>query len=173
MGYDLKAVVADGGLLTAAAAEPASARIVPLGRGLGLVPVTPVLLAALDEGAGPPVHGFWTLTAGLERLLAEWSRSGAVAFLESEYFGGTGEENTAVWRAGRIVLGPLHLREDEAVPDEGTPVRRALRELGVTADADRDEFTVAGLDAHRSTECWAARPADPGHSRGSADTGAV
>lgn len=156
MGYDLKAVVADAGLLTAAAAELPSARIAPLRQGLALLPVDRVLPAALDGAPGPPPHGFWTLTAGLQRLLAEWSKGGTVAFLESEYFAGAGEENTAVWRAGSIVLGPLHLRDDDAVPAEGTPVRRALHELGITADADQDEFTAAGLDAHRTTEDWSA-----------------
>ncbi|MDA2802972.1 hypothetical protein [Nocardiopsis suaedae] len=174
MAYDLKAVVADTGLLAAAAAELPSARIAPLRRGLALIPMTRTLLTALGEESDPPLPGFWTLTAGLERLLTEWSEGGAVAFLESEYFGGTGEENAAVWRAGGLALGPLHLWEGEEVPDEGTPVRRALRELGVTADAERDEFTVAGLDAHRGIEGRAAPDAaDPPHSPGSANTPAV
>ncbi|MFE4720491.1 hypothetical protein ACFRLW_29550, partial [Streptomyces sp. NPDC056728] len=97
---------------------------------------------------------FWSLPAGFDRVLAEWSKEGPVAYAESEYFGGVGEENVAVWRDGRLALGPLHLLEGESPPAEGTPVCRALRALGVLAGERDDEFASAGLGEHRDTEEW-------------------
>lgn len=65
-----------------------------------------------------------------------------------------GEENAAVWRAGRLALGPLHLTEGEPAPAEGTPICRALRELGIHAGELDDEFTVVGLGEHRDDDGW-------------------
>ncbi|MEW2134396.1 hypothetical protein [Streptomyces sp. NPDC005435] len=57
---------------------------------------------------------------------------------------------------GTVVLGPLHLDEDEPFPAGGTPVSRALRHLGVVARAGQDEFEAAGLGRRRSSEDWLA-----------------
>ncbi|MYY83913.1 MULTISPECIES: hypothetical protein [unclassified Streptomyces] len=51
-------------------------------------------------------------------------------------------------RTGRTV------HEDDVAPAEGTPVCRALRELGIIASGTEDEFTIAGLGGHRDTEGW-------------------
>ncbi|MFI2435226.1 hypothetical protein [Streptomyces sp. NPDC018693] len=154
MSYDLKAVVADSELLTAVTAELPSARITRLRHGLTLMPVTDALLTVLGVESQVRRVGFWNLTAELDQRLAEWSKGGPVAYVESEYFGGVGEENAVVWRDGSVVLGPLHLLENETAPVEGTPVCRALRELGITASGAQDEFTIVGLGDHRDTEDW-------------------
>ncbi|MFC4463849.1 hypothetical protein ACFPH6_04570 [Streptomyces xiangluensis] len=154
MSYDLKAVVAGSGLLTAVTAELPSARIARLRHGLALIPMTDALLVAPGEGSQIRRTGFWNLTAAFDQLLAEWSKTGPVAYVEAEYFGGVGEENAAVWRDGSVVLGPLHLLEGETAPVEGTPICRVLRELGVTAGAAQDEFTIVGLGDHRDGEGW-------------------
>ncbi|MFF8659311.1 hypothetical protein [Streptomyces huasconensis] len=67
---------------------------------------------------------------------------------------GQQRQTLAVWRDGHLTLGPLHLLEGELTPDEGTPVCRALRELGAVAGARGDEFTSVGLGEHRWTEKW-------------------
>ncbi|MFI7320402.1 hypothetical protein [Streptomyces venezuelae] len=163
MSYDLKAVIAHTELLTTVTAPLPHAKVTRLRHGLSLMPVTEALLNTL----APKPHGlrtahtvrtvrtgFWSLTTGLAQHLAGWSAGGAMAYVESEYWAGVGEENAVVWRAGSVVLSPLHLREDEAAPAEGTPVCRVLRELGITAVGIEDEFTIAGLGDHRDTEGW-------------------
>uniref|UniRef100_UPI003BAD2DF7 hypothetical protein n=1 Tax=Streptomyces sp. NBC_01001 TaxID=2903713 RepID=UPI003BAD2DF7 len=97
------------------------------------MPMTDALLAAVGDESQSRHPGFWRLPAGFDQLLAEWSKAGPVAYVEAEYFGGVGEQNAAVWRDGKMVLGPLHLLEGETVPAAGTPACQALRELGVSA----------------------------------------
>ncbi|MFD9560761.1 hypothetical protein [Streptomyces sp. NPDC059994] len=116
--------------------------------------MTDTLFSELTKEAEAGRPGFWRLPAGLDLTLAEWSKAGPVAYAESEYFAGIGEENSAVWRDGRLALGPLHLLEGEPVPAEGSPVIRALRELGVQSGRSFDEFTAVGLDRHRDSESW-------------------
>ncbi|WP_409235739.1 hypothetical protein [Streptomyces sp. PA5.6] len=154
MSYDLKAVIANSELLTTVTTPLPHARVTPLRHGLALMPVTEALLNALAPQPHVPRTGFWSLTPRLAQHLTVWSAGGPVAYVESEYFGGIGEENAAVWRAGCIALGPLHLREDDAPPAEGSAVCRALRELGLNASGTEDEFTIAGLGDHRDTEGW-------------------
>ncbi|WP_328622810.1 hypothetical protein [Streptomyces sp. NBC_00354] len=61
---------------------------------------------------------------------------------------------TAVWRDGKMVLGPLHLLKSETVPTAGTLASQALREIGVSAHGTRDEFEIAGLDEHGESMYW-------------------
>ncbi|GAA2616234.1 hypothetical protein GCM10010304_82170 [Streptomyces roseoviolaceus] len=155
LSYDLKAVIARSSLLAAMASTLPSARVVDLQQGLALLPVSDALSDAVTDPARPRRADFWSLPSGFDRVLAEWSKEGSVAYVEAEYFGGTGEENVAVWRDGRLVLGPLHLVDGELSSSDGTPICRALREVGVRAAEEEDEFTTVGLGKHRNTERWA------------------
>ncbi|MBB3078645.1 hypothetical protein [Streptomyces violarus] len=157
MSYDLKAVIARNSLLAAMASTLPSARVVGLQQGLALLPVSDALSDAVTDRAQPRRTDFWSLPSGFDRVLAEWSEAGSIAYVEAEYFGGTGEENVAVWRDGRLVLGPLHLLDGELPPSDGTPVCLALREVGVRAAEEEDEFTTVGLGKHRNTEGWAGK----------------
>ncbi|WP_406481961.1 hypothetical protein [Streptomyces sp. NBC_01615] len=154
MSYDLKAVIARSGLLAAVTSGMAAARVVDLQQGLALIPMSEALSGAVTDAAQERRADFWSLPAGFDRVLAEWSKEVPVAYVESEYFGGVGEENVAVWRNGQLALGPLHLVEGEPPSAEGTPVCRALRELGALAGEREDEFTSVGLGEHRDTEKW-------------------
>ncbi|MEU0048640.1 hypothetical protein [Streptomyces sp. NPDC006309] len=153
MGYDLRAVIAERGLLAAVTADVSAARLVDVRHGLALLPMTGVLSDALTDAARPRRTAFWSLPPGFDDVLAEWSRTGSVAYAEAEYFGGVGEENAAVWRDGELVLGPLHLAEGETAPAGGSPVCQVLRALGVHAGQE-DEFTAVGLGEHRDNEGW-------------------
>ncbi|MFF2075604.1 hypothetical protein ACFVXG_12715 [Kitasatospora sp. NPDC058162] len=160
MSYELQALIGMLELLTVAAAEVPTARVVPLAQGLALIPVTPAVLSALQGDTAVPKPGggagFGWHSAGFELRLAAWSKAGPIACVEAEYFGGSGTQRAAVWSDGRIVLGPLASGEFEPVSAEGTPISRALRRLGGFVGPGRtDEFDSVGLGAHRSTAGWA------------------
>ncbi|WP_245821905.1 hypothetical protein [Lentzea waywayandensis] len=87
------------------------------------------------------------------RQLAEWSLRGPVAFVDAEFFGGTGSQRAQVWDQGRSVLGPLVREEDDPMPGV-TPISQALRRLGVVKGEHHDEFDAVGLGRHRDTEDW-------------------
>ena len=83
------------------------------------------------------------------------SAAGAVVYLESEHFGGTGAEAALGWRDGELILGPVR----EQSPGEGfegfdeverpDAVNNALRWLGVARGAHGSEFEALGLGDRR------------------------
>ncbi|MFC9502702.1 hypothetical protein [Streptomyces sp. NPDC057002] len=156
MGYDLRAVIADGEALRGAARDLPAARLASIGQGLSLMPMTDALFDSVADGSGVGTLGFWRFPGGFEKTLAAWSAGGPVAYMEAEYFGGVGEQRAAVWSGGTIVLGPLHMEEGQPFPPVGSPISQALRRLGVVARAGEDEFSAVGLDRHRHGEAWIA-----------------
>ncbi|MFF4444825.1 hypothetical protein [Streptomyces sp. NPDC001502] len=156
MTYVLQAVIAGDELLRVALRDLPAARVAPLGQGLSLAPMTGKLFAAVADGTDVDHLGFWRLPGGFDRLLAEWSTAGPLAYVEAEYFGGVGEQHAAVWAGGAITLGPLHVQEGQPTPPAGSPISQALRRLGVLTSATEDEFSAAGLGRHRHSEGWIA-----------------
>ncbi|MCZ1009547.1 hypothetical protein [Streptomyces lydicus] len=163
MSYELHAVIAGGEMLRGASRGMAATRPASIGQGLALIPMTDALsdsfaaaAAADDDADGVGIPGFWRLTEGCGKTLADWSAAGPVAYVEAEYFGGVGEQQAAVWDGGALVLGPLHAQEGRAFPPAGSPISQALRRLGVVAGAGEDEFSAVGLDRHRDGRAWIA-----------------
>ncbi|MDX6312480.1 MAG: hypothetical protein QOF84_3726 [Streptomyces sp.] len=156
MTYVLEALVAHADLLDVLSQDLVASRLAPLAQGLALIPMTRALAHALDDGRDDRPLGFWQLPSGFDRVLADRSQDGPIAYVEAEYFGGTGEQRSAVWDAGALVLGPLHLPEYQPFPADGSPISQALRRLGASAGDAFDEFAAVGLESHRHTEDWAA-----------------
>ncbi|MFE0098874.1 hypothetical protein [Streptomyces sp. NPDC059009] len=160
MSYDLQAVIAGEDLLRSAAAAVPGAQVAALPQGLALMPMTDEVLDSVTDGVGVDAEGalgFWRLPEGFEKVLADWSLAGPVAYVEAEYFGGAGEQQAAVWADGALELGPV----DESTGDAGnagrpavSPISQALRRLGVRTGPGEDEFTAVGLDRHRDNDGW-------------------
>lgn len=64
-----------------------------------------------------------------------------VAYIETEYFGGHGEQTAVFWVGGKIQYFGQN---------SYGPINHALRTLGVKATADLDEFDTVGLARYRS-----------------------
>jgi hypothetical protein len=77
-------------------------------------------------------------------LLGSMSSSCSIAYVEAEFWGGSGVQAGAVWRDGALIWGP-------AVEDKA--INRALSHLGVVGDVG-DEFATLQLGRYRSTEQW-------------------
>ena len=126
--------------------EQAGLPAVPLAAGtdLALIPLD-------DKLDGTAVPGFYELTDEV----AAWARSlpGTVAYLHSEFFGGSGFQAAVAWRGGEVVWGPSFTAtaaEPGHVvtgPDD-LAVNACLRWLGVRRDGHLDEFDTVGLDRH-------------------------
>lgn len=154
MSYEIQAVIASTDLLRAATADLAHARLAPLQQGLTLLPITNDLLDSVTDQAADQMSGFWRLPHGFDHTLAAWSHTGPVAYVEAEYFGGTGEQHAAVWHHGNLILSPLHLTASHPFPAEGSPISQALRRLGAHTSGEIDEFAAIGLGQHRHVEDW-------------------
>ncbi|WP_422740857.1 hypothetical protein ACN263_28780 [Micromonospora sp. WMMD729] len=172
MAYQLSAVVADADLLREHTAELDHAVLGELRQDFALLPVTPQLVteltgslpdyAADDRSAEQPFD--LVLSPPLAALLAAWSRSGPVAYLEAEFGGGVGHQSAAVWLGGELSWGP---RFDDVLetPREEWPINAALSRLGVERGAWIDPFAELGLHLERNTAGWLAH----GRRRLSAD----
>ncbi|MFD7781684.1 hypothetical protein ACFV4Q_01000 [Streptomyces nojiriensis] len=156
MAYVLQAVIAGDELLRDALRDLPAAKVALLGQGLSLAPMTGALFDAVADGTDVDHLGFRRLPGGFDRLLAEWSVGGPLAYVEAEYFGGVGEQHAAVWAGGAIVLGPLHVQEGQPAPPAGSPISQALRRLGLLTIGAEDEFSAAGLGRHRHSGGWIA-----------------
>lgn len=150
--YCLEAVVATETVLRELAAV--EARVVFLGQHLSLLPMTNALFDAVTVAGAPELGGFWKAPAGFGRVLAACSAAGPVAYIEADYFGGTGTQSAQVWDEGKVALGPLHLGERERFAAGGSPISQALRRLGADKGDHFDEFDAVGLGRHRDTNGW-------------------
>ncbi|WP_326568056.1 hypothetical protein VSH64_40660 [Amycolatopsis rhabdoformis] len=152
MVYVLEAVIAKAEVLHGLPGTPV---IVPLEKGLSLVPVTKAYAASVADPETPVLAPYEKLTRGFADVLAACSKAGPLTYVEAEFFGGDGTQTAQVWEAGAVVFGPVHQPEEAvALPPEGSPISQALRHLGVTVGAEVDEFDAVGLWRHRWTHEW-------------------
>ncbi|WP_333741173.1 hypothetical protein [Streptomyces sp. IBSBF 2806] len=154
MGYELQAVIAGDELLRVTSRDIPGARLAPLRQSLSLMPMTDEVFDAVTDGSTPGALGFWRLPGGFEKLLAQWSAAGPVAYVEAEYFGGVGEQRAAVWADGVLTLGPLDAPAKKWFSRAVTPISQALRRLGARRSLGEDEFEAVGLDRHRNNDDW-------------------
>lgn len=102
-------------------------------------------IVGIHDGAA--ISDFVYLTEQLIELLREASRGGDLAYIETEYHGGTGGQGAIVLRAGEIAFGPEW--------NEGGAINEALLRLGVSKRATKfDAFDTLGLGAFRSNEAF-------------------
>jgi len=88
------------------------------------------------------VEGFWQLPANLAELGRECSVHGAIAYVVTDYFGGTGTQAGAAWRQGRIVSEPE--------VGKSSRVNSALHAIDLVDEPGLDAFDTLDLDDVRS-----------------------
>lgn len=77
------------------------------------------------------------------------SEQGPILYVQTDYWGGTGEQGALLADKGCAVFGPEHRG---ILPG---PISRALALLGVTCGpGDFDEFQAVGLERHRDNDSW-------------------
>ncbi|HEU4559602.1 MAG TPA: hypothetical protein VFS20_17250 [Longimicrobium sp.] len=154
MSYVLRAIIAPEHVLSRPLAWLADSRVIALPQGMAMIPLS----RALREQYGPSErpwlyekHGETWLPQALVPVLEELSRHGTVAYVESEYHGGDGEQCSIVWRDGERIDA-----------EHGSyAVNSALGRLGVEREEGRDLFDTLGLGRQRSVEDWLEPPAPP------------
>ncbi len=153
MAHAVNAIIVGIALEETILAEIPGARAIALKKGLYLVPITDELFDALasryPDMKEISSESFGKFSGPLERVLESASLQGPVAYIETEYFGGSGTQSAAVWRDGRLLMPPT---KSENVG----PINRALRHLGVRFVWSRDAFQIVGLDRYRDNEDWIA-----------------
>ena len=119
---------------------------VDLRDGFLLVPLEDEDFDSLDLDCSGATDGFVHLSPGFMEFCAEQSRHGPLVYLETEYFGGVGDQAAAAFSNGSV-LRPTPLSGDGSI-------NAALRMIGVVAANNLDEFDFIGLSRHRNTSVW-------------------
>ena len=154
MGHSISGFVAPQDALTAAARDLPKARVCPLHLGYGFLPLTQDV-ASWDDPAAEYEY-LDRLTAPIAAWAVEQSRQFPLAYIQTDYHGGTGSQCAAVWRDGTLRFGPVEtVDEYQAMTPllEGA-INRAVRFLGVDRGQVRDEFEALGLNLYRDNEDW-------------------
>ena len=161
MGHDLRAIIGKPPIAAALAARFDGVRRVPLSQGFEMVPVLARLFDAMAfsaEATNPEaaVGGWSRLGVQVENLLAELSRTAPVAYVFTEYFGGSGAQSALAFVGGR--LATRHSGVGRVLPWSSSigPINNALAAIGVVREQGQDEFDSVGLGRHRSMDDWEA-----------------
>lgn len=126
------------------------ARLVRLGEGLSMVPLSEELLreiqrTASGEAPSRSPGAFEFLTPPIEAWARSLSRRGPIAYIETEYLAGEGYERCVLWQNSELALGPF---------DGAGSVNQVLQALGVRTRPGQEAFDAVGLGRHRSLEGW-------------------
>lgn len=144
MAYTLQALVMKSGSLRAPL--PGALKVVPLLAGADLIPIDASALKALGLPFLPLTdEGSAGLPFGISQLCEKLSAHSALAYIEAEFFGGSGTQAHAIYSAGKSI--------GEPVVSESS-INDALSYLGISKGDSLDEFEAVGLGRHRNTESW-------------------
>jgi hypothetical protein len=151
MSHSIRGFVARPETVQALCARFPVAKVAPLDAGVGLVPGTPALIEAMDSAdvLGERMAGaidFLFDHPVMLRVLADLSRSGPIAFVETDYFGGRGAQAATACVDGKVVASK---------EGDGRPINEALRAIGVVRSSDEDEFDTVCLGKYRSMDRFA------------------
>ncbi|MHA3774770.1 hypothetical protein ACXR0O_24880 [Verrucomicrobiota bacterium sgz303538] len=162
MGHNLHAIIGPRESALEFAARWQRAHTMPLAQGFLLIPVTEVLLDDIAELHGStkpdPFAVFSHFSDGLAVSIADSATNGPLAYIETEYFGGVGEQYAILWENGHVALGPLTSEtkwsghELIQTPAGDSSICQVLRRMGVWKQGSQDEFDALGLGAFRETE---------------------
>lgn len=155
--HDVKALVASTSVLAELIVRFGAATLCPLVQGFAMLPITDAVAREIAPGRTsiePENLRIPDMAAGVANIAEELSRSGPVAYISTEYFGGAGGQDVVVWDGGRVIL-QLSDGSEGSIAWPNSPVSQALRTIGVKAEDGKDEFDTVGLGTHRSTDRWA------------------
>ena len=161
MSYVLRALIASEKTLQPITHRYATAKLVALRQGIGIIPLTHDLYAEIhaeEQGEDRVLpESFQSLTSNIALLAQGASTAGSIGYIEAEFFGGVGSQAAALWRDGQIVYGPTVTGSEPdmpLLPMSEWAFNSVLRLLGVSAADGIDEFATVGLGSHRDTGAW-------------------
>ena len=144
MGHHINGIIAEGDYLDGLAIELGLRRPTRLTRNFRFLPLDDDELDRLFSEPGPYDGHFTYLSEALLSLILEHSRRQPLAYIETEYFGGLGDQSAVLARDGTIAFGPAE--------GPGT-INHALQLMGVTASVPGlDEFDTIGLGWVRNND---------------------
>ena len=152
-------------LLRSVVTPSSAVQVCPLELGFATLPVTRPVLEGIKKYVGmglvPKVSGAKRLYFGAGwryddqsiHVLGRWlSLDGPVAYVETNYFGGSGDQGAVVWARHQRVFGPARAEENV--------IHEALALLGDEVRSSADRFEALGLGSRRSSDGFARAGAE-------------
>lgn len=145
-----------------------AARVIPLAQGFAFIPLTDELYDELIAGREflPDISDerFSYLSSKLFQIGREFSKKTPVAYIETDYFGGTGFQCAVAWNDGDLQFGPALASNEEGFQTDSNhshPINYALSDIGVQGylmldenEMPKDEFEELKLGKYRSNDDW-------------------
>lgn len=151
MGHCIRAIIGTHEAVCKIADDWICAKEIKLPQGYGMIFCTIELLEDIEElmeSSGEAVDdpGFPELDyfdASVKELMEQYSIRTKLAYVETDYFGGTGTQAGVIYENGK----PASASQS----GEGT-INALLKELGVWCRPGKDEFDMLGLGDYRHME---------------------
>jgi hypothetical protein len=157
MGHNINGFIGLAAQLATAARALPHAHVCKLKHGFALLPLTNDI--APDDDPTTEYEHLVALTQPMVEWAKEHSSKLPLAYIETEYFGGTGVQAAIMWDGGSVQFGPT--QTSGAVPLSNGAINIALRRLGVPRGNSLDEFDALGLGIHRDNDDWLAAAGEP------------
>ena len=145
MAYSFCGFIGTKAPLDNLASQFSNARVIGLPQGLFVIPLVDELIEEVNGSASSEVaNGFEYLSEGMETLALLVSQNGRLAYAEVFLSVGEGDQIAVTWEEGKrthMISGP-------------EVINSVLRQLGVVANKDQDEFLTMGFGLRRFTEDW-------------------
>lgn len=114
---------------------------------LGFLPLSDEHLDSLFPTQGEFDKSMIYLSSTLKAALVQLSATSTIAYVETEYFGGSGTQGATVYKEGLCVFEPTTAQRGV--------ISNALKLLGVVmAPGQADEFDTVGLGRYRDNDAW-------------------
>jgi hypothetical protein len=157
MGHYINGFIASFADLASAARTLPQAKVCPLGSGFAFLPLTADVASPNDPATD--YDQFVKLTQPIAEWAAEQSTRFPIAYVETEYFGGTGGQSAIVWHLGTVLFGPVRTGDSDSL--QYGAINAAVRRLGVQRGEAVDEFAALGLGDYRDNDAWLAAVGEP------------
>lgn len=146
MTHEVRLIIGRGESVGAFLREWPGSRSVELSGGWQAIPVDDKLYDAVVSRYPDAVRAdaLDFVPAGLDAALAVATAEGcALAYVETEYFGGTGGQSAMAYVDGAVKMEP-------ARAEWAGPINQALRRIGVVPEGEKDAFDTIGLGERRT-----------------------
>jgi hypothetical protein len=118
---------------------------------------------SIYQGNIKDLYAGFNLSSSLVNLGLSLSQHQTIAYIEADFFGGSGNQHAVVWHQGQIVLMPQtnglwsssYKEHGFSFPEDG-PINQALRAIGFKSESgpEWDEFSSIGLMENRDNYDW-------------------
>lgn len=166
MSHSIQVILGRQQAIESLAERWVEAKAYPLPQGFAVIPLTPRLSDDIQEllRKSGRVEPFACFTEAHRELLEHESRrlNAALAYLETDYFGGTGSQCAVLFENGQQTLYPLktetkwntELHQYVHQPEGERAINAVLKAMGVWNSKAMDKFDALELGKYRTNEAF-------------------